>query len=174
MNALFGMAFFWTCQTIGLNTTRTYTGDASGSGVTRSGIQWLKFQISTDNTTLTLADHGRIYDSSPSDNPWWYYFPSIMVNCPGDMVAGFSGSTATNYMSGLYSFRLSNGGSISPIVYQAGTTNSPARSGDYSATTLDPTDQWSFWTVQQYGAPYVNPPFPTTAHWGTSVAKIRP
>ena len=94
-----------------------------------------------------------------------------MVNCPGDMIAGFSGSTATNYMSALYSARIANGATVAPTVYYSGTTNAPARSGDYSATTLDPTDEWSFWTVQQYGVTYTNS---ATGRWGTYVAKIKP
>jgi len=37
------------------------------------------------------------------------YFPSLMVNCAGDMVMGFSGSSATNYISAYYTWRLNNG-----------------------------------------------------------------
>lgn len=159
--------FLWTCHTVGLTTNGAYTGDASGSTVTRSGVQWFKLQISTDNTTLTLADHGRIFDSSPDG--WYYYFPSIMVNNCGDMVAGFSGSTATNYMSALYSFRTASGSANVRGVIKSGTHATQARAGDYSATILDPTDNWSFWTVQEYGTN-----FSTGVAWGTVIAKIRP
>jgi hypothetical protein len=161
--------FLWTCHTVGLTTNGTYNGDASGSNVTRSGVQWFKLQISSDSSSLSLADHGRIFDSSQSDNPWWYYFPSIMVNRADEMVAGFSGSTATNYLSALYSWRLSNGTGSVPTVFQAGTTNAPSRSGDYSATTLDPTDDCTFWTVQAYGAPWL-----TFQRWGTAISRVRP
>jgi len=126
-------------------------------------------QISPDNASLSLADHSRIFDSSPSDNPWYYYFPSIMVNRAGEMVAGFSGSTATNYMSALYSWRLSNGVNNTPTVYQAGTYLTSSRAGDYSATTLDPTDDCTFWTVQQYGNN-----FNGIVSWGTAIVRVRP
>src|SRR5205809_288543 len=57
--------FLWTCQTVGLSGTNgTYTGDASGTNVDRSAIQWLAFEISPDATTLTLFDHGRVFDPS--------------------------------------------------------------------------------------------------------------
>jgi hypothetical protein len=56
------------------------------------GVQWLKFQISTDSTTLTLADHGTIFDSSSSNNPWWYYFPSLMVNCADSSTNNYIGA----------------------------------------------------------------------------------
>jgi hypothetical protein len=93
MNAVIRNGFFWTCQLVGLSTnTGNYVGDASGSNVTESAMQWLKFQISADYTSLTLADHGRVFDTNRTDKPLWYYMPSLMVNCSGDMVAGFSGS----------------------------------------------------------------------------------
>jgi len=126
-------------------------------------------QISPDNTSLRLADHGKIYDTNHTDNPWWHYFPSLMVNCAGDMIAGFSGSTATNYMSALFHWRLSSGATNVPTVVKAGTYQTPSRAGDYSATTLDPTDDWTFWTVQQYGTNFGIAP-----SWGTFVTKIRP
>lgn len=46
------------------------------------------------------------------------------------------------------------------------------RWGDYSATTLDPADDWSFWTVQEYADPAGDPDgvgFP----WETVVARIK-
>src|SRR5882724_6376547 len=157
-----------TCQIIGLNTnTGTYVGNSSGTNVDRSGMQWLKLQISADATTLALADHGRFYDTNQTANPWWYYFPSIMVNCAGDMVAGFSGSTATTYASAFYTWRVSSGAMLGQAgLIQTGTSGGRAV-GDYSATTLDPTDDWSFWTVQSYSA--APPGFPN--RWGTVVAK---
>jgi len=71
-------------------------GDSSGAAVTdRDAV--FKLQISPDGTTLALADHGRVFDPAAT-NAWWYYFPSLIVNCAGDMVAGFSGSSPTNYI----------------------------------------------------------------------------
>jgi hypothetical protein len=116
-----------------------------------------------------------VYDPKPN-NPPYYYFPSLMVNCAGDMVMGFSGSSATNYISAYYTWRLSNEKILNqPRLIRAGITNFPStRWGDYSATTLDPTDDWSFWTVQQYADPAGDdsqfPGFP----WSTAIARIRP
>ncbi len=86
---------------------------------------------------------------------------------------GFSGSSATNYIGAFYTWRLANGfAPIEPRVIRAGTTNYDSSEwGDYSATTLDPTDDWAFWTVQQY-ATSLPPYFPRS--WATVVAKIRP
>jgi hypothetical protein len=162
--------FLWTCHAVGLSGTNgTYLGDNSGTNVDRSAMQWFKLQISPDGTALSLSDHGRVFDPAPT-NAWWYYFPSLTVNCAGDMVAGFSGSSATNYIGAFYTWRLANGSALAnPRVLQAGThKNGSPRWGDYSATTLDPTDDWSFWTVQEYaGSTRFN-------SWVTVIAKIRP
>jgi hypothetical protein len=163
--------FLWTCHMVGLSGTNgTYTGDASGTNVDRSAAQWLAFEVSPDATTLTLAAHGRVYDPAAS-NAWWYYFPSLAVNCPGDMVMGFSGSSSTNYISAFYTWRLANGLTLgAPRMLQSGNTNFvSAPWGDYSATTLDPSDDWSFWTVQEYAFP-----FQGFGRWGTVISKIRP
>jgi hypothetical protein len=174
MMAVVRKGFLWTCHTVGVSETNgTYTGDSSGSTVDRSAIQWLTMQISPDHTTLTLGDHGRLFDSAPS-NAWWYYFPSLALNCPGDMVVGFSGSSNTNYIGAFYAWRLANGlVSDSPRLLQGGEIGvtagvSDVRWGDYSATTVDPSDDWSFWTVQEYAAGS------TAFYWKTEIVRIRP
>jgi hypothetical protein len=143
--------------------------------VNRTGVQWLKMRVDATNGSLSYGAHGRVYDPNPN-NPLYYYFPSLMVNCAGDMVMGFSGSSATNYISAYYTWRLSNEKTLNwPRLIRAGITNFPStRWGDYSATTLDPTDDWSFWTVQQYADPAGDyPPFPGFP-WRTAIARFRP
>ena len=133
-------------------------------------MQWFQFQISADGSSLALANFGRVFDpDAQTDSPWWYYFPSLMVNCAGDMVAAFSGSTKTNYIGAFYTARIAGATTNQPpTLFQAGTTATTPRWGDYSATSLDPTDDWSFWTVQEYATG-------SDVHsWGTVIAKIRP
>jgi hypothetical protein len=165
--------FLWTCQTVGLNGTNgAYAGDKFGTNVDRSAIQWFKLQLSADATGLTLNDHGRIFDSVHQTNAWWYHFPSVAVNCPGDMVAGFSGSSASNYISAFFSWRLADGSALGePRLIQAATTSyNPDQFGDYSATSIDPADDWTLWTVQEVAVPtaFLRPP------WAIFIAKIRP
>src|SRR5258705_11658080 len=66
--------------------------------------------------------------------------------------------------------RLSSGAMLGqPMIIRDGTVQiDPRAPGDYSATTLDPTDDWNFWTVQAYASTS----FGTS--WRTVVAKIRP
>jgi hypothetical protein len=180
MMATIRNGFLWTCQTVGLNGTNgAFIGDVSGTNIDRSAIQWLAFRISADTTTLELADHGRVFDPAGS-NAWWYYFPSSAVNCSGDMGIGFSGSSDSNYIGALYVRRSANGTMLGqPKLIQPGTTNVAIPSiishwGDYSATTLDPVDDWSFWTVQEFAAALAGPQGAVAGRWGTVIAKIRP
>jgi len=166
--------FLWTCQTIGLSGTNgTYTGNKLGTSVNRSGIQWFQMQFNTNGTGLTLNGYGRVFDAVLETNAWWYYFPSLAINCPRDTVIGFSGCSATHYIGAFYTWRLANGLTLGePRLLRAGTTNYVTSEwGDYSATTLDPTDDWTFWTVQQY-ATSLPPSFPSS--WATVIGKIRP
>jgi hypothetical protein len=172
MLALIRNGSLWTCHMVGLSGTNgTYVGDDSGTNIDRSAIQWFKLQINPDGNGLTMGEHGRVFDPA-EENAWWYYFPSLAVNCFGDMVAGFSGSSATNYISALYTWRLDNGSILgTPRVVGSGEraiTAGGFRWGDYSATGTDPADDWSFWTVQQFaggsGAFY----------WKTVIANIKP
>jgi len=165
--------FLWTCQGIGLSGTN---GVYSGTNVDRTGAQWFRLGVDAIGGNLNYNAHGRIYDNKAATNATYYYFPSLMVNCAGDMVAAFSGSSATNYIGAYYSWRLAGGVTIeTPRVIQAGLTNyivSSGRWGDYTATTLDPSDDWSFWTVQEYaGGIVLDPDEPS---WRTVISRLRP
>lgn len=167
----------WTCQAIGLSGTNgVYVGNETGTNVDRTGVQWLELSVDTTNGTLGYNSHGRIYDQSSPTGAIYYYFPSLALNCAGDTVLGFSGSGATNYIGAYYSWRLAGGASLEhPRVIQLGVTNyavPDARWGDYSATTLDPGDDWSFWTVQEYSAELIQQE--DEHHWGTVISRIRP
>jgi len=171
MMAVIRNGFLWTCQHVGLTGTNgVYLGDQTGASVDRSAAQWLKLQIGTSGTGLTHREHGRIFDPSRT-NSYWYYFPSLMVNCSGDMVAGFSGSSQSNYVGAFFASRLT-GCSVSAgprlIHAGAGYYNSD-RWGDYSRTCVDPTDDWKFWTVQEYALPILD-----SYQWATWIAGIRP
>jgi hypothetical protein len=165
----------WTCHVIGLNGTNgVYHGNETGTNMDRSAVQWIKCGVDAQGGSLSYAAHGRVYDTA-STNAYYYYVPSVMVNCAGDIVLGFSGSSAANYIGAFYTWRLANGATLGkPRLIRDGTTafNGTTQWCDYSATTLDPTDDWSFWAVQEYADP---PRDPTDSYpWATVIAKIRP
>lgn len=101
----------------------------------------------------------------------------LIMNCTGNLVMAFSGSSATNHIGAYYAWRPGNGTALDmPRLIRAGITNYlslPAvRLGDYSATTLDPADDWSFWTIQEYADPSGGDFFGLNP-WKTVVTKIR-
>jgi len=138
MMAVYRAGSLWTAHTI----------DVSG----RAGCRW--YQLSA--ATPSLIQSGNVADSS-----LWYYFPSIMVNDVGDAVMGFTGSNSSQYAACYYTGRKASdppGQMAPPVMYKEGTgpqNNIDGygrnRWGDYSYTTLDPADEMTFWTIQEYG-----------------------
>ncbi|MEE8170567.1 MAG: hypothetical protein V3T70_08470, partial [Phycisphaerae bacterium] len=95
------------------------------------------------------------------DPSLWYYFPSIAVNSLECVALGFSGSDDNTFASGYYTMRdpavdpantmqpvgLLKAGVASYNKFFGGTRN---RWGDYSSTCIDPVDDLTFWTIQEY------------------------
>jgi hypothetical protein len=131
----------------------------------RAGCRWYE---------INAANHTLIQSGTVADSSLWYFFPSIMVNDVGDAVMGFTGSNANQYAGCYYTGRKQNdppGEMATPVQYKAGTgpqNNIDGygrnRWGDYSYTTLDPTDEMTFWTIQEYGH--------ADNIWGTYVATL--
>lgn len=159
----------WTCRQLGL--------DASGGtgAPTRTGCEWL--QLNVTGATATLVQSGRVFDSAAS-NPRYFFFPSIMPSGQGHVVMGFSGVRSDEFVGGYFTGRLSGdptGTMGSNVLFKAGEGaynrndgSGRNRWGDYSYTSLDPNDDMSLWTVQEYALP---PASASDSRWGTWVAK---
>ncbi|MBX3177021.1 MAG: hypothetical protein KF886_06665 [Candidatus Hydrogenedentes bacterium] len=145
MNAVVRNGRLWTTHTIGFNTT---TRD-------HTAVQW--WEISPADGSVIQTGLIEDVDASGVFNPStgrFYYFPSVAVNSANDVLIGFTGSGALEYPSCYYAFRPSTaapGLFNDPFKYKAGLgTYSGPRWGDYSRAVVDPVDDTSFWTVQQY------------------------
>ncbi len=104
------------------------------------------------------------------------YYPSIAINATGGVVIGYSGSGPSDYASGfaITGQLAASGTSIAfgtPIetavgqgTYDVTFGGGSNRWGDYSSTTLDPTDPTKFWTVQEFAI--------GTNEWGTQITEI--
>ena len=182
--ALVRNGYLWTCHHVGVNSGGGYSGTPSDA--TRAACFWYRIQIDTTQTPARLASnvglYGKVHDSA-SSNPYWYYFPSLMVNGQNDMVIAFSGSrgtfnqNGTEHVGAFFTGRRNSGAMpAKPILIQAGRyyISDPAIFGDYSYTCLDPVDQ-SFWTIQEYaqlrGGCSSGPA--DNSRYGTWVTKIR-
>ena len=115
----------------------------------RAGCRW--YQVNT--STITVAQTGTV------DDPVLYYFaPSIAVNEDNNVAMGFTGSHAGQFAGCYFTGRLNTdpaGQMGVPVLFKAGQSayddgNGP-RWGDYSLTSIDPTDNKTFWTIQEYG-----------------------
>jgi hypothetical protein len=147
----------------------------------RVSTQWTRL-----NAAGTVLDGGRIDDptATNSNGGRWYTYPSLSVNSAGDMLAGFSKLESDGFAGGAYAMRLSSdaaGTTQDPVVFKDGedyydkVSSGRARWGDYSHVAVDPLDDISFWTIQEYARPRASPTvFGTTAKWGTWVAKVAP
>jgi hypothetical protein len=176
----------WTARTVGL--------DSSGKAINtfdRNGAEFLELDVST--TTASLIQSGRVFDPSTT-NPRSYYFPSVMVNEAGYMVMGFSGSSSTEFVGAYATSRfpsdpLNPVASLPVTLLKAGeapyevpyllTPDGPtvSRWGDYSYTSLDPTDDMTIWTVQEFAEatmPAGSPPDGTTSRWDTWISRVQP
>lgn len=135
---------------------------------TRTSVQWWKI----NPTTNTVAEAGRIDDATGAIH---YGFPSICVNANNDVLLGFSRFSSTTFGSSAYALKYATdpvNTFNTPYVYKNGLTSyyktyggTSNRWGDYSVVAVDPTDNSSFWTVQEYAASPANT-------WGTWVAKV--
>ncbi len=152
LNALYRDGSLWT------------THDVTTSFGT-SGPRWYEINPLTTSVTQT----GTIEDPD-----LYYYYGSIAVNVDGDVVMGFSGSDATQYVAAYYTGRRSTdpaGTMADPVLLRAGQASYTVtdgfgrnRWGDYSYTSVDPLNDRTFFTVQEY-AHDVN-------DWGTQIAQL--
>jgi hypothetical protein len=112
----------------------------------------------------------------------FYAYPAIAVNLNNDAVIGFTHFSAQQYPSADFAFRAGTdpANTMGPdTVFKPGESfyrvtgpgSSGNRWGDFSTTLVDPTDDLSFWTIQEYAA---GPGDDGTPRWGTWWAQIMP
>jgi hypothetical protein len=167
MMAVIRNGSLWTCRHVGVNSS----GGATGAN--RTGREWLELDVTT--ATASLTQSGRVYDSAAS-GPRFYYYPAIMVSGQGHAAMAFSGSKSSEFVGAYFTGRLASdtAGSMGTIVqikageaaYQRLDGSSRNRWGDYSYTSLDPNDDMTFWTLQEYAEDVA------ANIWGTWVAEL--
>lgn len=145
-NTITGVDSIWTSHNIGV----TNTGVA---GNTRNGMRW--YNIGNLTTTPTMIQSGTLFDSAAS-NPFSYWVGSITGTGQGHAVIGSSRSSANTFASAATAGRLRTdtlGTLQAPLLIFAGTsTYSGSRWGDYSETVVDPNDNMTVWTFQEYSS----------------------
>ena len=86
----------------------------------------------------------------------FHLYGSIAVNAASDVCIGFSRTDSTKFIEAAFTGRRGSytPGYMEPVtVLKAGESSYVnARWGDYSATVVDPSDDHTFWTLQEYAA----------------------
>jgi hypothetical protein len=140
------------------------------AGDSQAHARWYAFDTSA---TPVLSQQGTIGAGSGSNS----YFPSIAIAPSGDLGMTFMQSSSNEYVSMYVTGRSASDPANTmqtPVVAKAGQAAysasfdaSPFRAGDFSGTTVDPTDG-TFWTANEYA----KTPTSASANWGTFIANI--
>jgi len=126
----------------------THTVDVGGD---HAGLRW--YELRRDSTGAWVIHQQGTYAPSDGDHRW---MGSAAMDQAGNIALGFSASSATTWPSIRYVTReagdpLGEMGQEATIVAGAGAQlDSSGRWGDYSAMSVDPTDDCTFWYTQEY------------------------
>src|ERR1039458_1177496 len=156
----------WTAHNLPVDSS----GNANSSGG-RVGSRW--YQLANLTGTPTLVQSGTLFDSAGS-NPRNFWIPSCAMSGQGHMALGCSVAGSSEHAEIATAGRLASdplGTMQSPSTavtssstYNIGSQNNVYRWGDFSVTTVDPADDMTFWTVQEYCN--------ANDSWGVQVIKL--
>jgi len=125
-----------------------------------SGIRW--WEIRSPNSSPTVFQEGTYAPGITDGIHRW--MGSLAQDKQGNMALGFSASNASVFPSVWYAGRLAGDalgtmgrGELS-FINGLGSQTGSARWGDYTAMTVDPVDDCTFWYVNEY--------YPTTSSTG--------
>jgi len=151
-NKITGTTSLVTAHNIQVNSS----GIASSSGG-RNGSRW--YEIGNLTGTPALLQSGTLFDSA-SSSPRGFWVPSVAVSGQGHMALGCSYAGSNDFAGIATAGRLRTDplGSIQPetlavvssSAYNLGENPNPHRWGDYSQVTVDPNDDMTMWTFQEY------------------------
>ncbi len=133
------------------------SGAASGSGG-RNGVRW--YELGNLGVAPSVVQSGTVFDSATT-TPLSYFMGAIMPNGQGHAALGMTQAGAAARVNTAVTGRLGNspaGAMDAPVAFsnntsftynvQTGVTDQ--RWGDYSYTSVDPQDDQTLWTLQQY------------------------
>ena len=149
-----------------LFTTHNIAVDQTGSSLLttdRTALRWYQIDVTTPFIP-TVVQQGTFFDSALV-NPRFFYYPAIMTNARGDLTLSCSSSAADQFIDAMTMGRLALDppGTLQPPVFLTSSSfsynflseiegGSSQRWGDYSYTALDPSDQMTMWTAQEFTA----------------------
>ena len=150
----------WTAQNIAVDNTGTTVGVG-----TRNAARW--YELTGLNTGApTLVQAGTLFAATPTNSvdDRHYWIPSIMVSGQGHAAMGVSTAGTNEFVNAATVGRLVSdplGTLETPMLFTSssaaynppgndGSTRGRRRWGDYSYTSLDPCDDMTMWTIQEF------------------------
>ncbi len=167
---MFRLAYrnYGSSETLVLN----HTVNAAVNPSYRAGVRFYELTRSAPNAAFTIAEQQTFSGLAGDAESRW--MGSVSMNFQGDIALGYSVSSSTVNPSIRYAAKLftdPSGGGLAQgeqtLITGAGAQRSTSgRWGDYSAMTVDPSDDCAFWYTQEYYAAS------STSSWQTRIAKI--
>jgi hypothetical protein len=122
---------------------------------TRDGIRW--YEVRNPTGTPTIYQQGTYAPDDSTTDPLWRWMGSVAMDKRGDIAIGYSASGPNEYPSLRYTGRAPNDplGQMTQAEHTVFTGTGPqteveGRWGDYSALTVDPSDDCTFWYTNEY------------------------
>jgi hypothetical protein len=168
----------WMAMILGVdNTGQTYHTEEI-TKVSRLGLLWLDI-VDINSDRPRVAQSGRVFHPSANNDVHQrhYWMPAIAVSGQGHMMIGASAAGSNEYINAVAIGRLASdppGMIRDPGVFTSASaaynaserfgSTTMRRWGDYSHSMVDPCDDMTMWTVQQYTA--------ETDKWGIAVGRM--
>lgn len=143
----------WTSHNVGVNNT------GGTRRPNRDGVRWYQITGIPSGQTPSIVQSGTMYQPGSAGSQS-YWMGTIMVSGQGHAAMGFSAAGPTNAINAATVGRLAGDAAgtmetpvlytSSSIAYNPSDNVSPHRWGDFSYTSLDPSDDMTMWTIQEW------------------------
>lgn len=160
MSAVMRDHHVWTSHQVGVDNTGSSTGL-----VTRDGSRWYEIDVPPGGGAPTLLQAGTVFAPSVTNlgDQRSYWMSSLMVSGQGHAAIGFSTAGSAEHINAATAGRLAGDppGTMQAVQMLTNSTfgYNPSKDvggpigrrwGDYSYTCVDPLDDQTMWTVQEY------------------------
>ena len=150
-------------------TESLYASHTVYNQISETSIRWYQFNV-TGSTIPAVPVQQQTFDNAADG--FWRWMPSIAVDAQGNMAIGYSTSGFNHEPSIRYAGRLtddpSNTLAQGEVIMVTGTGHQQfSRWGDYTALTLDPSDNLTFWHTNEYY------PVTTQVGWNTEIGSFK-
>jgi len=162
----------WTAHNVAVDAS----GNASAASPNRDAVRWYDLDLAGP----TVHQSGTVFDGA-ANSYTNYWMGSIMPSGQGHVALGLNramsttvvaagavGRLASDALGTMRGFSLIQNSTADKYDDASFNPNPTNRWGDYTYTSLDPCDDMSLWTTQEYIAGSLNPP----SDWGVVAARL--